>query len=265
MDKKMNSNKVKNLIEKGINDGDYPRYVYKYRISDTKRNPYFDSIIETNSLMFSSPAAFNDPFDCQLQPVTFPSSLEISQFLNRVLPNASSKVISGLLQFASSNPNEFARMLEKAIKFDKKGVLCLSQNPDNILLWSHYADNHYGVCLKFDMLEDLDFFSIPFKVIYDQSYPFYNHMTETSDIVTKMIKTKYHLWAYEEEIRIFKNTNGIFNFNKKALVEIIFGCNTPQTEIDRIKKLTRANGYQHLKYQQTEKSLTTYGLNFKTA
>ena len=255
--------KIKELIKIGVANGQYPRYLYKYRISDTTRNPYFDSIITTNSMMFSSPKAFNDPFDCQLQPVTFPSLIEVTQFLNRVLPTAPPNVISTQATNVINNPLAFAQILEDAIKFDDKGVLCLSQESDNILLWSHYADNHCGVCLKFDILQDLDFFSTPLKVIYDESYPVYNHMTQPSEIVKKMIMTKFSFWKYENEIRIFKQKKNLYNFNKSALREIIFGCNTPQIEIDRIKNLAITSGYEHITFKQTEKQNGLYALTLK--
>jgi len=259
----MDTNKIEKLIELGVQQGQFPQFVYKYRISDTKKNPHFESIIKDNAMMFSSPKAFNDPFDCQLQPITFPTLAEVTQFIKRVLPKASSKVISNLTSNAINNPIAFAKILEDAIKFDDKGILCLSQEPDNILLWSHYADNHCGVCLKFDILQDLDFFSIPLIVIYDQSYPIYNHMTQTKDIVTKMIKTKFDLWKYEKEIRIFKLEKKLYKFNKTALTEIIFGCNMTQSEIERIKKLTSSNGYRHLTFKQTVKQIGNYGLTLR--
>src|ERR1035441_3016297 len=31
------------------------------------------------------------------------------------------------------------------------GLLCFSEEWNNILLWSHYADQHRGVCLGFDV------------------------------------------------------------------------------------------------------------------
>lgn len=30
------------------------------------------------------------------------------------------------------------------------GVLCLSELPDSMLMWSHYVDSHMGICLEFD-------------------------------------------------------------------------------------------------------------------
>lgn len=261
----MDMNRVKQLIQIGIQNGQYPKFVYKYRftIIDKKVNKYFDSIITDNSMMFSSPKAFNDPFDCQLQPITFPSAIDVTNYLIKILPGAPANVIANLATNAISDPIAFARILENAIKFDDKGVLCLSQEPDNILLWSHYADNHFGVCLKFDILQDLDFFSIPLHCLYPTVYPMYNHMTDSDKLVDMMIKTKFKPWDYENEIRIFKQTNGLKHFNKQALTEIIFGCNTPQPEIDRIKLLARNNGYGHLTFQKTERQVGTYGLNLR--
>jgi hypothetical protein len=66
-------------------------------------------------------------------------------------------------------------------------------------------------------------------------------MTQQERIVDMMIKTKYKTWEYENEIRIFKQTYGLFQFYKTVLTEILFGCNTPQTEIDRIKQLATDN------------------------
>jgi hypothetical protein len=30
----------------------------------------------------------------------------------------------------------------------KVGVMCISEVPDDILMWSHYADCHKGVCSR---------------------------------------------------------------------------------------------------------------------
>jgi len=88
-------------------------------------------------------------------------------------------------------------------------------------------------------------------------------MAQPNDIVTKMIKTKFKPWKYEKEIRIFKQAKGLYDFKKAALKEIIFGCNTPQTEINRIKNLTTTNGYTNTTFMKTEKQNGIYGLTLK--
>jgi hypothetical protein len=90
-------------------------------------------------------------------------------------------------------------------------------------------------------------------------------MINSGKIVDMMIKTKFQKWDYENEIRIFKQTNGLKVFSKQALTEIIFGCNMPLPEISRIKNLAIVNGYSHLTFKQTYKQTTNYGLSLKPA
>jgi hypothetical protein len=56
----------------------------------------------------------------------------------------------------------FRQMQERQIidyfkdNYDKDtGLLCFSQNWTSPVLWSHYADKHRGICLGFDIREDL--------------------------------------------------------------------------------------------------------------
>ena len=51
------------------------------------------------------------------------------------------------------------------------GVLCLSKCPDDILLWSHYADSHRGLCLEFDVAGYSEVFPRLHAVKYADAYP----------------------------------------------------------------------------------------------
>ncbi len=51
------------------------------------------------------------------------------------------------------------------------GVLCLSERPDDILLWSHYGDSHRGVCFEFDVAAHPDVFPRLRPVKYQTPYP----------------------------------------------------------------------------------------------
>src|SRR5262249_53331053 len=51
------------------------------------------------------------------------------------------------------------------------GVLCLSECPDDILLWSHYADSHRGLCLEFDVAGYSEVFPRLHAVKYQDEYP----------------------------------------------------------------------------------------------
>jgi hypothetical protein len=253
------SSHTKNLVKEGVAQGRYPRYLYKYCVANYKKNPHFHTIISSNRLHFSSPKVFDDSFECQMQPVVF-SVKNATLFLKRFLPKAPEDVVDSLLKKAIEDPAGFAKIMDGMIKIADKGVLCLAQQPDNIMLWGHYADNHRGVCLKFDILKDLDFFSTPLNVIYARKYPAYNHLKSADEIAKLMIQTKFESWSYEREVRIVRPKTGQYNFDNSSLTEIIFGCETPLVEIDRIKTLTSINDYEHLIFKRAVKRIGAYGL-----
>lgn len=51
------------------------------------------------------------------------------------------------------------------------GILCLSEKPDDILMFSHYAKHHTGICLKFEATDDTEFFGAAQQVNYRSEYP----------------------------------------------------------------------------------------------
>ena len=81
-------------------------------------------------------------------------------------------------------------------------VCCFSENNDILLMWSHYANKHQGVCIEFDLekLEDNSFLdSLKAvninKVIYGDIPKNINNLP-----VSLFYKTKD--WEYEKEYRI---------------------------------------------------------------
>lgn len=63
-------------------------------------------------------------------------------------------------------------MVEKYPLLDRSfGVLCLSERPDDFLLWSHYGSNHSGLVLEFDAGGHPAAFPRLHKVVYQRAYP----------------------------------------------------------------------------------------------
>ena len=88
------------------------------------------------------------------------------------------------------------------------GVLCLSDVYDDILMWSHYADNHRGICLIFET--NYEFFANAIPVRYQQARPRVNQITQTTEqMLENAIFTKSSAWAYEKEWRILHYLQGV--------------------------------------------------------
>ncbi len=110
------------------------------------------------------------------------------------------------------------------------GVYCFSEKRDNILMWAHYAKQHTGFCLEFDI--DNDFFrpiTCAIKVEYDTILPVLNILqlgNYPKREIGRRLLTKADDWEYEQEWRIVetKKGPGIQNFPEDALSGVILGC-----------------------------------------
>jgi len=91
--------------------------------------------------------------------------------------------------------------------FNTYGVICFSEKPDEILMWSHYSDNHKGICLEFTAEKGTDLSNLDknHKVEYLAEYPrlmltdFVNNDLAKASI--KVMWTKAKIWEYENEWR----------------------------------------------------------------
>ena len=87
-------------------------------------------------------------------------------------------------------------------------VFCLSQNNNNTLMWSHYADSHKGICIEYKI------HSLPPSVGWGmvnyvpENYD-YKRASKNNGLISAGFYTKHENWFYEKEIRLamFKSKN----------------------------------------------------------
>jgi len=116
---------------------------------------------------------------------------------------------------------------------ERNGLLCFSENWNNPVLWSHYADKHKGICLGFDVTDGMLIKAVysnklvPVKLDKTVKTPRF-----TEQFMKKLLATKFSHWKYEEEYRLYvkldKDTmeDGLYfyNFSKYLILrEIILG------------------------------------------
>ena len=126
---------------------------------------------------------------------------------------------------------------------NKCAIVCLCEQPDNILLWSHYADSHKGYCVEYSSIEILKIFQcFLLPVIYHDKFPtfpdvFFGDIKEkllSYRMALKTITSKASFWAPEQEwrvVRTLKSEGGKLPFpTPKA---IYLGCNaSSELELD---------------------------------
>jgi hypothetical protein len=96
--------------------------------------------------------------------------------------------------------NFAARLAEFSNKFIAKyGVICMSENDWNPVMWGHYADRNCGVCYRFEVRA-----SNIWKVKYSKELKRDKKLTKLAPmkILQGLISTKSSEWRYEREFRL---------------------------------------------------------------
>jgi hypothetical protein len=143
------------------------------------------------------------------------------------------------------------------------GILCFSAVGNSVLMWSHYAEEHKGICLIFDTSKDLGILAERiWKVHYSSRYPYQNIFSLNPDRKFRtLLTTKSKVWKYEKEYRFLREPGGrTFSFEPAALIGVIFGCKTPPTESEQVKTLLSAR-VKTVAFYRAVKTKSTYSLD----
>ena len=122
---------------------------------------------------------------------------------------------------------------EKSKISKKYGLLCFSEDKYNPVQWAHYADNHKGVCLGFDIPEN------KLRKVKYVSERLARCTLDQPDCNEKMLTTKFSHWSYEQERRLIiefgkylPDSKGLrfeeFS-NEMTLKEVYIGCKSKLT------------------------------------
>lgn len=186
-------------------DNDHcPDTLYKY----FKYGDWFFEFLLGNSIKFSSRLEFNDPFDCRPAYKSRHLKSEIASYETLAkIRNISIEKRELEKQNIRDKSNFQIKNFENLINetLDKVGVLCVTEKWDNFLMWSHYADNHRGVCVGFK--SDTDIFSKAIKVNYQEEKPIIAIPVQISDmesVYRSTYQTKAKFWETEKEWRVLK-------------------------------------------------------------
>lgn len=253
------------------------KYVHSQRID----------ILESKMICFSTPHQLNDPFE--LKPhikdiatqETYNSSIKekVSRLRDEYskLPRNSrrrmtfdefSGQVSDFTHKGLTNEVKLGmatkakEIIDKELS-DKIGILSLTERPDNLLMWAHYADSHQGFIIEFDpessffsqKRSDVDEFGYLRKVEYSETRPSLI-LEEIKDFSPYL--TKGNVWAPEYEWRIMlpiymrnkelSSGHNLFSFPASAIKNIIFGCRATDITKNKIKeKIMKDPDFSHVK------------------
>lgn len=248
------------LLQIAVEVGEVPRYLYKYCTVDSALE-----FLGNHSVWFATFDQFNDPFDCAMQISEQYTKDDWENLLTSqgVDTETKNKIINDVM----ANPSEGARIIRESIEGIKKqiGILCLSDRYDNLSLWAYYANQHRGVCLEFDMLADLETFSMPKKVSYDNTFPMINYLHDQGSVVDALFH-KSKDWQVEGEYRIIKHKRtGLREIKPEALTKVILGLRCDNAAKENIVKLLDPKIYAQTQLFRAIKSEHEYKIGIEVA
>lgn len=209
--------------------------LYKYQTLSA----YSLASLVNNTVWLANPSTFNDPFDCAvtLDRKKFMESLEhaIDRIGQQARPeDIAGKDLTGVRPGDAEAYDEFLNGIKALLQ--ETGVLCLSEVPDNMLMWSHYADHHRGFCVEYDFGENAQLKKIAQAVRYSACIPSVSAADlagpNRSEALDALWLTKAECWAYEKEWRAIMPKGGKSYQAPSATLAVIFGARMP--EPDRI-------------------------------
>jgi hypothetical protein len=246
--------------------------LYKYG----KFDEYTEKLFTHNEIYFSSPDEFNDPFDSKPRYICEGNKQQKISYLfelyGKKYPGRSKEEILADVKREIITKGKEGIVLEEAVEKARGllrkrfGICCFSEKRDDILMWAHYAKQHTGFCLEFDI--DNDFFrpiTRAIKVEYDAIWPELNVMQLDSapeGELGKKLLIKADDWEYEQEWRIVetKKGPGIQNFPEDALSGVILGCRIERTDKENLIEWCRKRKRKPTLYEAKEKQ-NEFGLD----
>lgn len=246
--KLMRSNKrlkliIKNLFKSPINTktkaitNENPTAYYKYMTQEVLL-----LLLKNKTIKTTDPLKFNDPMDSSIPEIkinhSFIKSI-INQALNEFHLNGGHELKSEFDKELSQEIYKFKKELkiiseelirEWATLISKFRVISLTTKDNNLLMWSHYANEHRGVVIQFNKKLSLgepikvdyynghqslnNFFNVAFALIVkkEASSGFSEENIDKISDVTLEVMYKYFFmkmseWEYENEYRIVYERN----------------------------------------------------------
>ncbi|MDD6172876.1 MAG: DUF2971 domain-containing protein [Elusimicrobia bacterium] len=269
---------------------------YKYRQlaaseNATEIHPFTLSLIQKGELYFPSPFEFNDPFDGVINYSKTITITDIKKLMDRLSISEEQK--SSLLLHYQNNflqlPKIYASMRQNLQKKSDLRIFCFSKNPLNILMWSHYANSHTGVCIGFktyqlderafgirvqencvnNKLLEANFpnMLIPIPVNYTSHVAGeYDFGKGNAEVLIEAFLNKAIDWQYEQEYRVVATSDTLLKnpvmIDVNEIEEIIFGLRASSLLIEQVKDIVFKSPYKRPgpKLYQCQRISGTYAL-----
>jgi len=226
-----------------------PKYLYRYRTLEGAALFHAERTILHNEIYLTSPSKINDPFDCEVALDFDAADADWHKSLfglsERKQPHLSKADHAAFAESTISSGRHKDKEIQSLIlrelqeKVNSVGLLCLTERNDCILMWSHYAASHSGICFEFSNTGSDILIGQSQRVTYLQFYKKAHAIHDNMEAqVDRILRSKAKCWAYEAEWRKIDHQagHGLKEFDPQILTGVIFGCKIAEANEKRIMK-----------------------------
>jgi Protein of unknown function (DUF2971) len=270
-------------------------------------------VLNSRSLRWSSPDCFNDPFDmgfdlhvnfdhARVRNLTLkslwdayysPEGIPVGNDLGRRILDRKAdfpkfsreefdrklgRAVDDALRKLPSLVEEWNPIFQKAMKDVK--VLCLVERPDNILMWSHYAQMHQGVAFELSCVPEQDSaWGAAMDVKYGEMPPIYDDdfvirlgsgqaSMDPDEVIKRFVRAKASEWSYECEWRVVLHSTNPSQptedlaFSREELTAVYLGCRISHNDEEEIVAKVRRD-YSGTRIFAAEKMERKFALRFR--
>lgn len=141
----------------------------------------------------SKPRSFNDPYDTPVRWMEVQDGITCAG-----RPDGKGNLVSAGTRNVKQKTRPYSD--EEIEQLESLGIICFSSKNDEMLLWSHYADQHKGFVLEFEIDDSVLVFLNGKGLLLEVDYnePDYIGLSLWEPIAPKY---KHHSWEYESEYR----------------------------------------------------------------
>lgn len=241
---------IENLIDrKEIEDEDLinqlPKKIYKYR---SLENEYEYENLKNDQLWMARPDTFNDPYDTRIR-------WDLNKIIDKYLAQ---EKLSKYWREASKSllKRKGDESVTKELENFRRqlGILCFSEDRDNLLTWAHYADYYKGICVEYEYEQIQNKYKNDFfPVIYERDLKSIDEFIKIKsnnnislDCEGIMLYSNKAIdWEYEREWRVCLILSDKEREQKGKLISvpkptaIYVGCNIEESKFQEVKKIAR--------------------------
>lgn len=215
--------------------------------------------LKNSTITFCRPSFFNDPLDSFIYHRS-------KAAIDRIESSIKNDHIDSLNKYEIEYKKKYRKEQEFMLQFhseigakslDKFRVKCFVAAKNyrkndklvkNMLMWSHYANSHHGICIRYRLCRNMIYSNNGYKMtklcrVYYTNKPFLMSSEPIYDTET-LFAEKNKCWEYENEVRLinynpkYKSKFFHMKLSPDSRIEAVyFGCLCDNKDIEEIKNI----------------------------